>query len=364
MAILPGAIMPFIMQDYGIDYDTGGLLLSMSFCGNLLASYFVSHVIERLGRKKAIVILSSFITLGYIGIVSSSFIPLLMFCFLLTGISRGSISNVDNSVINDVAPGQPRYMTILHTLFAVGAFASPLAARFVMGMEYSWKIVAIYSIVLSACMVPVFALLPIKDGKKKKNAAPEELRAQAEFLKNPVFIFSVGVLFFYVGAEYAITGWLVTYLKDAGIMTGAQAQSIFSLLWAVIIVGRLMTAWAATRMRISTILSGSSICALVMFILFINTQDFMAIAAGVAGMGLFLAPMYPAAIAACGSQLKGNPRAMGILLTVAGLGGIIMPYIVGAVANIAGITAGMTSIGMTFVLMIVCSLALKFRTKS
>jgi len=49
--------------------------------------------------------------------------------------------------------------------------------------------------------------------------------------------------------------------------------------------------------------------------------------------GFFFAPVYPTSIAACGETLEGSNLAMGSLLTMAGFGKIIMPYLVGLIAS-------------------------------
>lgn len=51
--------------------------------------------------------------------------------------------------------------------------------------------------------------------------------------------------------------------------------------------------------------------------------------------------MYPTTIACCSHTLCNNGVAMGSLLTIGGLGKVIMPYLVGKIADFQGIKAGM-----------------------
>ncbi len=175
------------------------------------------------------------------------------------------------------------------------------------------------------------------------------------------FYLSSGILFCYVGVEYAVNGWIVTYLKDAGIMSTSLAQKILSILWIIIIFGRLFIAYISRNVDKKTILLGSSIGTMIFFLLFLVSSSTWAIVGSILGLGFCLSGIYPTAISNAGNVLKGSSLAMGTLLGVAGLGGIIMPYITGVVAESNGIKGGMVTIGVAAILMFLCSLINKFR---
>ena len=75
-------------------------------------------------------------------------------------------------------------------------------------------------------------------------------------------------------------------------------------------------------------------------------------------------PVYPTSIAACGEALEGSSLAMGTLLTMAGFGKIIMPYLVGLIASKINIFAGMASILVVLFLMVAFILVLIVKNKS
>lgn len=359
MIMLMGAIMPYLIEDYGISYNTAGTYLSLFACGNLFASYYVHWVIEKFGVKASIIVLSALITIGYCTLTLTQVGVLLAGCFFCIGVGRGSISNVDNSLINDFAPGELKYLNYLHMFFAIGAFLSPLAVVFLMGQGLGWKSVVYCCLAVSSAMFLVYCILPISRKPKPKAVEVEKAENRKSVLADPGFVLGCSLLFFYVGAEGAMVGWLVTYLKNSGIMTGSQAQYAFSSLWVVMIIGRFISAHLATVVKNTTILLVGALAAFVMFVIFLFSMNPYILFAGIIGIGFFFAPTYPTTISVCGRMLQGNTKAMGILLSVAGLGGVVIPYVVGFLADIFGLYVGMASIIVSVFCMVLFAFLLK-----
>ncbi len=366
-ALIIGAIMPLILTDFNIGYDKGGMLLSFQSIGNLLASFLGGIIPVYYGRKNTIVALSSMTAIGFGGMIITKSPLFLLLPFFLTGIGRGSVTNIGNTIVNDVGEGRPGPLNILHTFFAVGAFMAPFFASWSLSMGLSWRFVLGVVSVLAIIMVLVFLTMEIDNTrvKKQKNGKDEGKRKEQnmslDFLKNVDFYLSSGILFFYVGVEYAVNGWIVTYLKDTGIMSTSLAQRVLSILWIVIIFGRLFIAYISKYVDKKTILLTSSIGTMFFFTLFIMSSSIWAIVVCILGLGFCLSGLYPTTVSNVGGVLKGSGLAMGTLLGVAGLGGILMPYITGAVAEKVGIAGGMIAIGVAVVLMFLCTLVNRLR---
>lgn len=363
MMMIMGAIMPYLIEEYGISYNTAGTYLSLFACGNLFSSYYIHWFIKRFGKKTSIVVFSSLVTIGYLTLTLTQIAAILAGCFLFIGVGRGSISNVDNSLINDYAPGESKYLNYLHMFFAVGAFLAPLAVVALMGLGLTWKGVVLCCLALSSAMFLVYCILPIDNTPKPRNMVAETSEGKKSIFSDTSFFLGCGLLFFYVGAENAMVGWLVTYLRNSGIMSGSQAQYAFSSLWIVMIVGRFISAHLASVVKNTTILLVGALAALIMFGVFIVSVNPYVLLVAILGIGLFFAPMYPTTISVCGRLLQGNTKAMGTLLAVAGLGGVIIPYVVGFLADLFGIYIGMTSIIFSVFCMFCFAFFLKRQTE-
>jgi fucose permease len=356
-----GAIMPMLLSDYSMGYDKGGMLLSFHSMGSLLASFIAGILPSCLGRKNSIIMLSSAWVVGFLGILATRSPLILMVMFLFTGIGRGGINYNNNAIVNDIAEGDPKALNLLHAFFAVGAFIAPFLTSFCVIIGLGWKFTIVVVILLALAMVFFYGTIGI--GNEKSNAGSRDRSKSLDFLRNADFYLSCGILFFNTGTEYAVNGWVVTYLKDAGIMTTSLAQAVLSMLWIAIIAGRLFCGYISKYVDKRDILLGSSIGTAVFFVLFMLLFNVWAIIACIIGLGFCLSGIYPTAITNAGTAIKGSGLAMGILLSAAGLGGITMPYITGAVAEKAGIAGGMTAISVFAALLFVFTLVNRFNKR-
>lgn len=353
IGLILGALLPMIKTTYNLSYNMSGLLLSAHSIGNLVSSYIAGLVPFYLGRKTSVVLLSCTASLGFFGMIITGNPIFLFISFLLTGIGRGSVSNFDNMIVNETSYGDPKALNILHSFFAIGAFVAPfLVIAFTRNNPDSWKFSTAVVVILSLITVILFSLMRIENKKARKGGKG---KISYSFLKYPHFWISTGILFFYLCAETAINGWLVTYFKDTGIMNTNTAQALSSILWLVILVGRLTCAYLSKIISKRKILLFTSIGTALFFILLLSTKNIIIITACIIGLGFCMAGIYPTTIANLGDVIKSKPMAMSMILTIAGIGSIVMPAITGQVAQNVGIFGGMAVITVAVFLNFVCS---------
>src|SRR5699024_5747787 len=154
-----------------------------------------------------------------------------------------------------------------------GAFMAPFFASWALNRGLSWKFVLGVITVMASIMVILFFTMKIDNSSQARKDKSERGKISLDFLKNIDFYLSGGILFFYVGVEYAVNGWIVTYLKDTGIMSTSFAQKILSMLWIIIIFGRLFSAYISKTVDKKTILLFSSIGAVIFFALFLISSS-------------------------------------------------------------------------------------------
>lgn len=364
VALVFGAVMPYILQEFNMGYDKGGILLSMQSVGNLVASFIAGIIVVYLGIKKASVLLSSTTFIGFLLMIFTSNPIFLIVAFTLTGLGRGSISNISNTIVNDVSNGDSAKLNILHTFFAVGAFMIPFFASWCINKGYSWKVVMSVVAVMAGIVVLNFLTIKTEEIKITKSDKLEKKagkKVDLSFLRNIDFYVAGGILFFYVGVEYAVNGWIVTYLKDTGLMSTSLAQKMLSVMWVIIIFGRLFTAYISKSIDKANILLASSIGAAVFFVSLLFLSNIKLIVFVVLGLGFCLAGIYPTTIASVGDILQKSSVAMGTLLSVAGVGGVIMPLVTGLVAEKVGIAGGMMVISVAVIFLFIFTLTNKLR---
>ena len=136
-----------------------------------------------------------------------------------------------------------------------------------------------------------------------------------------------------------MTGWLVTYYKDMGILSGSFAAYTVTVMWGATLIARLLIAFVFR-------------C-----IIFFARLRGWAAAAACCTAGLYTcsirqepspccSPLHspwqgvnPIAVAGAGREM--NATSLGVMLPVAGIGAIVMPWLIGVIADRVGLVTGM-----------------------
>lgn len=336
-----GSFIPFLREAYGFSYDLSGVLISCQSIGNLGAVLCAGFLPVYLGRRRSILITAVWMTAGYLIFAIGFGTPaLLIAACLMTGVARGGNSNFANTMVSTLPePKATRGYNLLHGCFAVGALLSPLllVACVRWRPAYGWRLMAAGLALLCISQLVVYGKM-----RMPQEYAQKSIRAvDKSFLKVKRFWLGASMLFFYISAEYAIVGWLVTYFQDIGLLSAQMSQMMNSLLWLMIFVGRMAGAFITGRVSQSKLLllDGVGFLAFFLLLFFSRTPGFIVL--GIIGLGLFMATIYPTAFAFGSACVKGNDLGCSAMIFTGSAGGILTPALVGLVAEQAGIRAGM-----------------------
>ncbi len=154
--------------------------------------------------------------------------------------------------------------------------------------------------------------------------------------------------FLYVGVEVGLASIAVNYFKLEGISSLKTASYLVLLYWFGAMVGRLLGSWVLTRMQAGKLLGVFGVCSPSLLAVSALTSGQVAIGALVL-CGFFNSIQFPnilaLGIAGLGSMTN---RGSGLIMTAI-IGGAIIPYLLGALADQVGIQR-------SFVLPIACYL--------
>ncbi len=352
-----GNLIPFFRAEYGLNYEFSGMMLSLQSIGNLIAVILTGFLPFWVGRRKSVLLTSVWMLLAYLiftsGLGSAALLPA---ACLMTGLAKGGNANFSNTMMSTL-PGKKAAVgyNLLHGAYAVGALGAPLVLiGCTSGLGLSWRVVTGMLAALCAAQITVYGVMrlpaePVKAGKG---------RVDRSFLRDGTFWLASAVLFFYISAEYAITGWMVTYFQDIGVLSPDISQMMSSLLWLVIFLGRMLGALAAGRISRKLLLLLDGVGLLVFFLLVFFGQTQGVIVFGIMGVGLFMATIYPSAMALGSGSVQGNDLGVSVMILAGSVGGILTPAAVGVVAERAGIRAGMGIVVMMTVLLMGAILAM------
>lgn len=363
LSLTLGSVMPDLKTAYGLSDTVSGLFLSAHSAGNLIAGFLSALIPLYLGERKSIMLMSSLAFIGYLMMTLWGNPAWLLLAFAFTGLGRGSVTNFDNRMVNRLSGGNPAASNMLHGSFAIGAILAPLvflALRNLLG----WQAGLGWVILCGVVSLFNFSRMRLENDRPDRK---DKQNSTLVFLKNPSFLILAMMMFCYLCSEYAINGWLVTYIQNKESLLSALAQqggdvtaslraysqTMATLLWVVMLVGRLFCAWLSARVSQKKIMMVASIGVAVFFTMMLLSSGMLMVSLSVAGLGFCMAGICPMIYSDAAVFTNTYPMATGALLAIGSGGAILMPTIVGAMAERFGFTGGMSAILVTVCLLVV-----------
>ncbi len=335
ICVISGGVVVSILQEkHGFAYGMTGTLLSLMSIGNLLAGLAAGILPGKIGMKKTMLILTSGYALGYGAMAVSGWIPALMAAFFLVGIAKGSTLNCCTILVGDNSKNRTKGMNIMHSCYAFGALLCP----FIIGAALwggDWLPMA----VLAGCgLLSWFAFLAVP--LEKKEGAGKE-KTDWGFLKSKRFWLLTGLLFCQNAAETSVTGWMVTYFKGSGIIAGTLSTYTVTVMWSATLIARMLIAFVLPLKNAYTAMIKMGIFCIIFYVGLMTAQSQAGAIALLFAFAFAMAGMNPTAVASAGKMT--SVASMGIMLPTASSGAILMPWIIGIIAEKFGIAAGMAS---------------------
>lgn len=363
LALSIGSLLPFIRESKGLNYAFAGLIVSLHSVGNLVSSFASGTLSVVIGRKRSILLFNACYALSYVLIIFSSNNTMLAAAYLLTGLARGASSNFGNYTINNLVPGKAGALNGLHAMFSVGAFSFPIILTLMTRSSAEHWIYACYFIVAMGILSWILYFL-IPDPEALSAGKEKDKKQGGDngfgFFREPLFYLCTFTLFFYLCAEQGVIGWLITYFGDTGLLSPSLSQLMASVLWVMILAGRLTTAWASERVKKERLLLIMAIGFVCFFFWLLLCRNTALIVIGIMGFGYSMAGIYPTTVSFCGGLIQKYSVAWSFILTIASFGSILMPMIIGRIAESAGIAYGMSSIVVVVLIDLALILALNF----
>lgn len=343
MTTVLGAVLPALSSEYGLSYSVSGMLLSAHQIGNLVSVFAAGVLPYAIGRRLSTTLLTSGIVLGLL-MMTVTGNPLLLFvAFALTGIGRGTLSNITNVVVGESVENKAAGLNFLHASFAVGAFLAPFIVIAAAGL--SWR-TAPLAIALAMLLAIISVALRLNGERSRRERSDDGIPRTLGFWINTF------IMFFYLCAEGSLTGWLVTYFQDEGIFPVSVATAMQSFLWIMILLGRLVCAALSMRANKSLMILIMGLLMTGFFVLMISVSSPVVIFLALLGVGFSMSGIYPTTLSSMDSRYNSSTIATGTCIGTATVGAIVMPLIIGHVAENAGLAGGIATISIALFLMV------------
>ena len=336
-AISAGVVVSLLQERYGFAYGMTGTLLSLMSVGNLLAGFLIAMLPGVLGMKASVLLLTIGYAVGYGLMGVTGALAVLALGFFLLGIAKGSVINTCTILVSDNSPDRTRGMNLMHACYACGALLCPFLITAAAKVSTGLAVLLLAALGVVLWLTYLFTPLggeKVKTGKSRKVT-------DWSFLRSGRFWLLTGLLFFQNAAEQSVNGWMVTYFKGSGIITGTLAAYTVTVMWGATLVARLLIAFVFPFKNPRKAMVGMSVLCCGFYVLLVLAHSQATAIVLLFAFAFSMAGLNPTAVASAGKMT--SVTSMGIMLPVASSGAILMPWIIGMVSERAGLAVGMAT---------------------
>ena len=302
--------------------------------GYILGSIFAGHGLDTGHGHRRWVAAMAVATASLALIAVAPSLLLLVLAFAVLGLACGLCDVSGNTLVMWSRPEGPgRLLNALHLCFALGAMVTPiLVNRSLRYLDSVWGVALPMAALTAVC---ASLMLPHSSPVRTRLATVERSH---EGGARTMHVAVVCAFFFaYVAMETGFLNWIHTYVEqieygDAGTATGVT--SMFGIGFAL---GRVAAIWTARHVTPGWtvgLTTGMSVCAAVLFVIFDGPGPMLWIVTLL--FGLSVAPQYASMLAFAESHLALSGRNTSAIVAASGIGGLLMPFIVGQLFDRVG----------------------------
>ncbi|MEH6375374.1 MFS transporter [Streptomyces sp. KLMMK] len=333
---LYGPAIPALREEFGLSPSAAGLALSAHFAGGVSGVLLFNRVHGRTGNR---VLLGSSYALMALGSAAFAFAPVwpvALVAALVTGLGFGGIDYGLNQLF---AVGFGRRSTamlnVLNAHFGIGAVAGP-ALIGLLGPD-RYPVVFLAFAALAAALVLFLKGVGDKDPAGAAAGPGGPPRAPGRRPGRAVLLLGAFVLLYvvHVGVEAGVGGWEPTHLETVGYGASAAASAT-SVYWLMLTAGRFLVVPLAVRLSEPVIVvvscAGMTVCAAAAALPGLAPYAY-------AGVGLFIAPVFPTALPWLSRTVPTARRAAAYVIAASMVGGVAAGPALGRAIELSGVRA-------------------------
>ncbi|MEJ2653846.1 MAG: MFS transporter [Acidihalobacter sp.] len=344
---LYGPAIPYLMQKYDISPGMAGMSLSAHFLGGVLGVLLFHGVYARFSNRSLLGVSYALMAIGCIAFAYAPSWPLALGAAFTIGLGYGGMDFGLNFLFSvGFGKRSVSMVNLINAHFGVGAIAAPALIAWIGAQNYQIAFVA--CAVGSA--IPLLALGSISNRTEHGDGA---VQLPTQGGKGLLLLGAFLLIYdFHVAIETGVGGWEPTHLEDVG-YAASFAAAATAVFWLMMTLGRFLSVFIGLRWSTERIMLVS--CAGMALCLTAATIPAAAPYA-YAGVGLFIAPLFPTGLAWLNRCVPEARSATAYVIAAAMLGGVIFPPLIGEIINRSGTLAAPLFMAL---LAFVCLLAVR-----
>jgi FHS family glucose/mannose:H+ symporter-like MFS transporter len=319
-------------------------LVAAQFTALIFAPLAAGWIADRIGKKAMLLFAMPLFSLGCFLTALSPSTTFFIAAIFITGAGYSINECTGTSALSDSFPGkESKYLNMMQCTFCIGAVVSPLFFRWLFSFgKFNWPSVFIVSgcgyVLLYPLMLFAECRKPVSAHNEKAEGGSGEKKTLGPIFRSRFFLILIFCMLAYVAIEtesafFADALFVWGYTNTT---LGAYAISGF---WLAMGVSRFVFSWIKMEKRTMVLLGFSTVAILLVLLILLRNQWitlflFMA-------LGALLGPVWPMVMGIGASLYQEKSGTIsGVLYAAGGIGGALMPVLIGLAAERAGLYAG------------------------
>ncbi|MGA3035020.1 MAG: sugar MFS transporter [Terracidiphilus sp.] len=364
------ALVPYLRSIFNLDYAWAMLADSAFFLAYFIFSAPTSKLIEIIGYKRTMVVSLFVQVVGALLFVPAAMLinfPLFLSAVFIVGAGVTGLQTAANPYVVILGPehSAPMRLTLAQAFNSIGAALAPLVAgafiltdpaKLASQASIANTVKQPYIFISAGLLLLGFAvafmhLPPVTQTQTFRPGKKEPMQTRSIWRYRHTVLAALGI-FLYVGVEVGLASIAVNYFKNQGMSSAKTASFLVSLYWLGALVGRLLGSWILTRFQSGRLLGIFGIAAAALLFASMLSSGQVAIWTLVL-CGFFNSIMFPNIFASGVAGLGPMTSKGSGLIMSACVGGAVIPFLLGALADKIGIQGA-------FVLPIFCYLYIAY----
>lgn len=353
--------LPEMRARLGVNAARQGNLLFLLYLGIFAASLLVGPLIDHLGNKANLSVSSVIVAAAMVLFAAAHSFAAASVAAILLGLGGGGLNTCTNVLVSDLY-GDKRgsMLNLLGIFFGIGAVCVPLFAASIEG-RFTIPQLFLFCAVLAAGCALWYAVISFPPAKASQAFSLHDILEVAGY--DGVLLLAF-ILFFESGNEACIGGWTSTYVDSTG-NSSRMATLVLAAYWGALMLSRMLAARVLRVAGKSQLVVAAALMSLAGCGILLSARSLGLLFAGAALIGLSYGPIFPTTLAIAGDRYsKRAGTVFGLLFSIALIGGMVLPWVVGQVSQRAGVHAGMIVPSLAAIGIVVLSAALMWRERN
>lgn len=362
MALL-GALLPDLAPRLGFGLaDSGRLFLAMN-AAMLVASLAAGAAIDYAGFRLPMALGPLLVAAAMALVATAQVYGHLIPAMMLLGLGGGALNAASNTLTADLHAEERRKnaaLNLLGVFFGLGALLIPL----LVGALVNTAGVAPLLLGASAVCLSLAAVCALLAYPRPKAGRGPALHGFRGLLAHPLVLVLGFLLILQSGNEFLLGGFISTFLVSAAGLPVSTASFGLTGFWAAILAARLL--WGRLLLAVDgrrLICLCAAVSAAAGILLAAAPSPKVALAA-VPLLGFSLAGIFPTALGLAGARFADQSGSViGLLLAMALVGGMTVPWLAGQAGEVWGVRATMAFAPAGFLVILILAMVLRRFTR-